>query len=108
MSKDATTSSRRQRDTDDQSRDRQVYRYLLNLTDLGLDDKSTSPNESSIAKQWGVTENRIFIRRVLRSVLFDELYADKEDKPSPVPGLTLSKLVNILSALQGISAVFRE
>ncbi len=100
MSKGSSASGGKQRDTDDQRRDRRVYLYLLNLTDLGLAGKGTTPNESSIAKQWGVADNRIFVRRVLRSVLFDELYAKKEDKPSPVPGLTLSKLVSILSALQ--------
>ncbi len=100
MRKDSGASNRRQRDTADQARDRALYRYLLKLTDLGLSGKGSLPNETSIAKQWGVEENRIFVRRVLRSVLFDELYAEKEKKPSSIPGLTLSKLVNILSALQ--------
>jgi hypothetical protein len=86
----------------EQARDREVYRYLLTLTDLGLSKKSKAPNETNIAKQWGVDGNRIFVRRVLRSVLYEEYYQDKpnEGLPPPVPGLTLSKLVNILSSLQ--------
>lgn len=100
MSKNSDASVRDQNETDDQERNRRVYRYLLALTDLGLSGKGSTPNESSIAKQWGVEENRILVRRVLRSVLFDELYKEKEKKPSPVPGLTLSKLVSILSALR--------
>ena len=97
---DSDVSGYRRHDSGDQKRNRQVYRYLLKLTDLGFSGEGTTPNESSIAKQWGVEDNRIFVRRVLRSVLFEELYAKKEKKPSPVPGLTLSKLVSILSALQ--------
>jgi hypothetical protein len=86
----------------EQARDREVYRYLLTLTDLGLSPKFKVPNETSIARQWGVEGNRIFVRRVLRSVLYEEYYEDKhpQDSPPPVPGLTLSKLVNILSSLQ--------
>lgn len=110
MDKDANTNRQKRRESDvdgrgrrdfeDQERDRQVYRYLLALSDLTNQGKSNTPNETSIAQQWGVEDNRIFIRRVLRSVL-TEVYAKKEGKePPPVPGLTLSKLVSILSALQ--------
>ncbi|MBE9062834.1 hypothetical protein [cf. Phormidesmis sp. LEGE 11477] len=88
--------------TEDQKRDTAVYRFLLSLTDLDLSDEGSElPNETSIAKQWGLQNNRIFVRRVLRSVLFKELYEDKKDeKKVTVPGLTLSKLVGILSSLQ--------
>ncbi|MEM6598934.1 MAG: hypothetical protein AAF635_12395, partial [Cyanobacteria bacterium P01_C01_bin.69] len=95
-----TAAGRKQRDDADQKRDREVYRYLLALSDLGMSGEPPTPNETSIAKQWGGEENRIFIRRMLRSVLFEELYADKEEKQPPVPGLTLSKLVSILSGLE--------
>ncbi|MGD1866160.1 MAG: hypothetical protein ACFB0D_16550 [Phormidesmis sp.] len=102
MAKDSVVG-RKQRDTADQKRDREVYRYLLALSDLGMSGEPPMPNETSIAKQWGGQENRIFIRRMLRSVLFKELYAEKEKekekKQPPVPGLTLSKLVSILSGL---------
>lgn len=109
MSKDASASGRKQRDTDDQARDRAVYRYLLNLTDLGELSPGETPNESSIAKQWGVEDNRIFVRRVLRSVLYEELYAANEkEKRSSMPALTLSKLVNILSALQAYQREHRS
>ncbi len=98
MAKDSAVG-RKQRDDADQERDREVYRYLLALSDLGISGDPPTPNETSIAKQWGGEENRIFIRRMLRSVLFDEMYAQKEKKQPPVPGLTLSKLVSILSGL---------
>ena len=88
--------------TQDQKRDASVYRFLLALTDLDLSGEPLEPpNETSIAKQWGLQNNRIFVRRVLRSVLFDEIYKDKKDEEkTTVPGLTLSKLVHILSSLE--------
>jgi hypothetical protein len=86
------------RGSEDQERDKTVYRYLLTLTDLELNGSPAKPNESSIAKQWGMEDNRIFIRRVLRSVLHHEYYS--KEKKQTVPGLTLGKLVGILSALQ--------
>ena len=90
----------RKRDLDDQARDREVYRYLLTLSGLPLSNKKPqTPNETKIAEQWGFASNRIFIRRVLRSVLYESFYQSEQTKPS-VPGLTLSKLVNILSALE--------
>ncbi|NJM99185.1 MAG: hypothetical protein HC800_20435 [Phormidesmis sp. RL_2_1] len=102
MSKDASALGRKQRDDEDQNRDCKVYRYLLAKSDLSMSGKSLTPNETSLAKQWGVSDNRIFIRRVLRSVLYDEFsaYREKSKQPPPVPGLTLSRLVSILSALQ--------
>ncbi|MCC5616506.1 hypothetical protein LC605_15785 [Nostoc sp. CHAB 5836] len=85
-----------------------VYKYLLNyLTDLGINEKEdiVKPNESSIANQWGQKNNRIFIRRVLRSVL-PEYYSEKE-RISVVPGLTLGKLVEILEGIQEYRAAKR-
>lgn len=95
---------RGRRDHDDQTRDKAVYQYLLSLTNLEVSTskqgrshkKLSQPNESSIAKQWGM--ERIFVRRVLRSVLRDQYYPDENEQP--VPGLTLGKLVKILTALQ--------
>ncbi|QYO68161.1 hypothetical protein [Leptolyngbya sp. 7M] len=113
------------RDQDDQNRDKAVYEYLLSLSDLDLsisrrgktrketgskdskDSKDSkekdsaevpTPNESSLAKQWGV--ERIFIRRVLRSVLYETYYAHEKKEKEPVPGLTLGKLIKILTSLQ--------
>ncbi len=91
----------RRRGSEDQERDKSVYRYLLEcLTDLGIKDESSKPNESSIAKQWGQKNNRIFIRRVLRSV-FPDYYEEQQSNSIPnVPGLTLGKLVEILAGIQ--------
>ncbi|PZO36784.1 MAG: HypX (modular protein) [Pseudanabaena frigida] len=87
--------------TSQEERDQSVYRYLLTcLTELFLLKNSKGneqPNESSIANQWGQKDNRIFVRRVLRSVM-PEYYPDEE--AIAVPGLTLSKLVEILNGIQ--------
>jgi len=87
--------------TSQEERDRSVYRYLLTcLTDLSLIKNSKGhdqPNESSIANQWGQKDNRIFVRRVLRSVM-PEHYP--EEATNPVPGLTLGKLLEILRGIQ--------
>jgi len=83
--------------SEDQQRDAAVYLYLLTkLTDLGISEGSPKPNEYKIAKQWG--QNRMFVRRVLRSVM-PELYEEK-DREDRIPGLTLGKLVDILTSLQ--------
>jgi hypothetical protein len=92
--------SPRGRLNEDQERDKAVYLYLIeNLTDLGTaaENEIEKPNESSIAKQWGLEDNRIFIRRVLRSV-FSDRYPGEEEPT--VPGLTIGKLVKILSSLE--------
>ncbi|WP_051503151.1 hypothetical protein [[Scytonema hofmanni] UTEX B 1581] len=89
------------RSLEDQQRDKSVYKYLLEcLTDLGINEKreNAKPNESSIAEQWDQKKNRIFIRRVLRSVLPE--YYSEEERVSVVPGLTLGKLVEILAGIQ--------
>ncbi|RAM53356.1 MAG: HypX (modular protein) [Hapalosiphonaceae cyanobacterium JJU2] len=91
------------RSFEDQERDKSVYKYLLEcLTDLGINEGEANPkpNESSIAKQWGQTNNRIFIRRVLRSVLPQYYEENEKDLEQPVPGLTIGKLVQILTAIQ--------
>jgi hypothetical protein len=100
------SQSATRRSTADQDRDKAVYEYLLNsLTDLGLERKAKSkskdkpkPNESLIALQWAQKENRIFVRRVLRTVL-PELYAG-EPTDYKMPALTLGKLVEILEGIQ--------
>ncbi|MGI8501341.1 MAG: hypothetical protein ACR2LR_09385 [Hassallia sp.] len=89
------------RSLEDQQRDKSVYKYLLEcLTDLGINEKqeNAKPNERSIAEQWGQKNNRIFIRRVLRSVLPE--YYSQEEIISVVPGLTLGKVVEILAGIQ--------
>ncbi|MBD2774599.1 HypX (modular protein) [Iningainema tapete] len=87
------------RSQEDQQRDKSVYQYLLTcLTDLGINEENKKPNESSIANQWGQKNNRIFIRRVLRSVLTE--YYDEQERYKVVPGLTLGKLVEILAGIQ--------
>jgi hypothetical protein len=98
-SKDSLSCEHRR--SGDSYRVRTVYKYLLDhLTDLGINEKEDiiRPNESSIANQWDQKNNRIFIRRVLRSVL-PEYYSEKE-RISVVPGLTLGKLVEILEGIQ--------
>ncbi|WP_019499818.1 hypothetical protein [Pseudanabaena sp. PCC 6802] len=83
----------------DRERTRSVYKYLLYLTDPNLATSKLleKPNESKIAEQWG--DNRIFIRRVLRSV-FPELYPEEKNERPPLPGLTLGRLIKIISSLQ--------
>jgi hypothetical protein len=88
----------------DQERAIEVYRYLLYLTgsDLVSLNPKVKPNESKIAVRWGA--NRIFVRRVLRSV-FPELYDDEKKteerkKDDSLPGISLGRLVEILASLQ--------
>ncbi len=55
VSKNEENPSSRRR-TEDQERDKLVYKFLLHhLTDLDLDESTRRPNEYSIAAQWGVT-----------------------------------------------------
>ena len=90
-------NSSSRRGTEDQERDKLVYKFLLScLTDLGRSEETGRLNEYSIADQWG--QNRIYIRRVLRSV-FPEDYPE-EERENTVPGLTLGKLVEILTAIE--------
>ncbi|MBD1846237.1 hypothetical protein H6F89_23015 [Cyanobacteria bacterium FACHB-63] len=100
------TQSATRRSSADQERDKAVYEYLLNsLTDLGLkrsdtqfNDKPVKPNESLIAAQWGQKDNRIFVRRVLRTVLPERYEGETTDYK--LPALTLGKLVEILESIQ--------
>ena len=93
---DLDTENQRQSD-EDRKRDAAVYLHLLNnLTDLDISEDNPKPNEYKIAKQWG--QNRIFVRRVLRSVM-GERYQEKELEER-VPSLSLGKLVTILSSLE--------
>ncbi len=98
-SSDGKDNSNRGRLDWDQERDKAVYIYLLTLTDLGdaVIHEHEKINESSIAKQWGLEGNRIFVRRVLRSVFPDRYPNERE---TTVPGLTMGKLVGILSSLE--------
>jgi len=82
---------------EDRQRDAAVYLHLLNnLTDLDISEDNPKPNEYKIAKQWG--QNRIFVRRVLRSVM-GERYQEKE-REERIPSLSLGKLVTILTSLE--------
>ena len=93
---DLDAENQRQSD-EDRQRDAAVYLHLLNnLTDLDISEDNPKPNEYKIAKQWG--QNRIFVRRVLRSVM-GERYQEKE-REERVPSLSLGKLVTILSSLE--------
>ncbi|MFN7218496.1 HypX (modular protein) [Microcystis sp.] len=93
---DLDTENQRQSD-EDRQRDAAVYLHLLNnLTDLDISEDSPKPNEYKIAKQWG--QNRLFVRRMLRSVM-GERYQEKE-REERVPSLSLGKLVTILSSLE--------
>ncbi|NET53874.1 MAG: hypothetical protein F6K09_36140, partial [Merismopedia sp. SIO2A8] len=97
------TQTSRRRSSEDQNRDKSVYKYLLHcFTDLGISENEgkKKPNESSIANQWGQTSNRIFIRRVLRSVLPEYYDEYEQDSVKTVPGLTLGKLVEIIVSIQ--------
>ncbi|WNF16230.1 HypX (modular protein) [Microcystis aeruginosa] len=93
---DLDTENQRQSD-EDRQRDAAVYLHLLNnLTDLDISENNPKPNEYKIAKQWG--QNRLFVRRMLRSVM-GERYQEKE-REERVPSLSLGKLVTILSSLE--------
>jgi hypothetical protein len=93
---DLDTENQRQSD-EDRQRDAAVYLHLLNnLTDLDISEDNPKPNEYKIAKQWG--QNRIFVRRVLRSVM-GERYQEKE-REERIPSLSLGKLVTILTSLE--------
>jgi hypothetical protein len=65
--------------------------------------KKRLPNESLIALQWGSDKNRAYIRRVLRCVYGEKLYREDEkgkDNSWSWPGLSMVKLVSILSSLE--------
>lgn len=98
---ESNSKRERGRSSEDQKRDKAMYLYLLeSLTDINLSKEKDPPDESSIAKQWGIKNNRIFIQRVLRSTL-PEYYDEAEKaKVHSVPGLTLNRLVKILAALE--------
>jgi hypothetical protein len=121
MSQDKTRSN----DTADHKREITVYKYLLSFTDLGLEDNDTIsalladgpsalntqknrlPNESLIASQWSCLDkkntvgvNRVYVRRVLRCVYGESLYLKKSDENWSWPGLSMAKLVFILSSLE--------
>jgi hypothetical protein len=80
----------------DRDRDRKLYEYLLTLTDVDRDSEGRY-KESEIAEQWGMTDNRMFVRRVVRS-LEPEKYGNSEIPP--IPGITLNRLVHILSSIE--------
>ena len=83
----------------DRVRAESIYSYLLYcLTDMGIGEtgEEKRPNEYKISKQWG--QNRIFVRRVLRSVMPERYSPDEEE--TTIPKLTLGKLVEILLSIE--------
>jgi hypothetical protein len=90
--------------TNQRQRDRDVYQYLLTLTDLGdreqklpkkQNQKEKKYSIASISMQWGT--DRMFIKRILDNLGLQEHYSHQY---SNLPGLDLDKLVNILSTLR--------
>ncbi len=90
---------------------RNLYAFLLSITDLGSETASAlgktqsglsvRPNESLIAKQWGLSNYRIFVRRVLRA-MYPDLYQEpgkQKEKTEGLPHLDMYRLVNILNNL---------
>lgn len=82
----------------DKSRYVGVYKELLSVTDpiFASQQFKKKPSETTIARIWGV--NRIFVRRVL-SNLYPELYEKEKNKDS-LPGLSLGKLITIISSIE--------
>jgi hypothetical protein len=86
------------------TRNKAVYEYLLTLTDTEVGKKDNSkgrtPEQSTysiseIKDQWKI--NRMSVYRILRN-LRPKLYPGKKEET--LPGLNLSKLVDILAALK--------
>lgn len=79
------------RSESDRERDRRLYEYLLALSDY--DPNRTSYNE--IAERWGLLSNRVFVQRIVQTI---SPGIDNKNIPT-IPGITLNKLVNILSSI---------
>jgi hypothetical protein len=88
------------RSKSDQKRDEKLYRYLLKL----VDHDPKKPNISQTAERWGLSDNRVFVDRVIKSVKTEsenisaspEETSNELEKSPVVPGITLNKLVHIL------------
>jgi len=101
-----TATERENSEIKDRERAKSIYLYLLRcLTDMGIGEtgEEKRPNEYKISKQWG--QNRIFVRRVLRSVMPERYLRDEEETTIPeqettIPKLTLGKLVEILLSIE--------
>ena len=101
-----TTTERENSEIKDRDRAKSIYLYLLRcLTDMGVGEtgEEKRPNEYKISKQW--RQNRIFVRRVLRSVMPERYSRDEEETTIPeqettIPKLTLGKLVEILLSIE--------
>jgi hypothetical protein len=81
--KNNDTQEKSNRSTCDRDRDKKTYKYLLTLVDDYLEDPD-NVSISHVADQWGLSENRMFVSRVLKSM---------KDDSEAAPGLTLNKLV---------------
>lgn len=87
----ATKKKEQNRTKSDQERDRKLYDYLLTLTD-------DNNNESRIVEQWGLSDNRIFVSRVKKSIS-TTIESIESEEPPVVPGINLNKLINILKSI---------
>jgi hypothetical protein len=84
-------TKRANRSVSDQERDKKIYEYLLTL----IDNDSENYNESRIAAQWGMSDNRMFVRRVIRSISTEV----NSENDLIIPGITLNKLISILKSI---------
>jgi hypothetical protein len=99
-------------DQSEQKRLEKLYKFLLSLTDLGMADDTIArkrrdgisrPNETFITDQWGLGNNRLYVRRILMALYptVYEISSSKEEKKSlsSLPGIDLHRLVTILVSL---------
>lgn len=77
----------------DQERNKKIYEYLLKLVDIDI--TSEKKRDSQLVKQWGMSNNRVFVSRVIQAIY------PKVDSKSDInlPGITLNKLVQILRGI---------
>jgi hypothetical protein len=92
---DSTANGRR--NSGDKNRDRKIYSYLLYLS--GIKSNPQDIDEGDIAKKWGHSDNRTFVRRVINN-LYPNIAKKKSAKSDALPALSLNKLVDILKAIE--------
>jgi hypothetical protein len=78
----------------DRHREKKLYEYLLTLTNSER-DREGKYKENQIAAQWGMSDNRMFVRRVVRSIEPEKYPTESHT----IPGITLNKLVHILQSI---------
>jgi hypothetical protein len=103
------TEANSDKSLEEDNRLRKLYTFLLGKTDLGIGgnkpSKSKKPNESLISAQWGMTNYKLFIRKVLRAVYGSDVYSDPEDR---MPGISLYRLVEILVSLDNYRSSIKD